>query len=81
MAAITSTPAKSNPKLNELHVPVGETLFRAGERADSVFVITRGEMGIFASDGATLIATLSTGPLLESKLSWARNTAWPLPKQ
>ena len=61
MAAITSTPAKSNPKLNELHVPVGETLFRAGERADSVFVITRGEMGIFASDGATLIATLSTG--------------------
>ena len=53
MAAITSTPAKSNPRLNELHVPAGETLFRLGERADSVFVITRGEMGIFASDGAT----------------------------
>ena len=61
MSSITSAPSANNPKLNELTIPAGATLFEQGDRATSVFVILEGEMGIYVSGGSTLIASLSKG--------------------
>ncbi len=61
MSGIISAPSASNPKLMELTIPAGVTLFEQGDRASSVFVILEGEMGILVSNGSTLIASLPRG--------------------
>tara|TARA_A100001015_G_C14988929_1_gene712912 strand:+ start:402 stop:818 length:417 start_codon:yes stop_codon:yes gene_type:complete len=61
VSSITSITPATNPKLNELTIPAGATLFEQGDRASSLFVILEGEMGIYVSGGATLVASLSNG--------------------
>ena len=54
MSSITSVTPVTNPKLNELTIPAGATLFEQGDRASSLFVILEGEMGIYVSGGGDI---------------------------
>ena len=42
----------------------GETLFEAGEPSDCVFVVVRGELGVFVGGSSAAVRTLGPGQLL-----------------
>ena len=61
MAQLIKQPSAANPRLNEIIVPAGVTLFSAGDKADAVFIVTEGEIGIYSGDSGAMIASLVKG--------------------
>lgn len=61
MTQLIRQPSAANPRLNEIIVPVGATLFSAGDQADAVFIVTEGEIGIFSGDSGAMVASLIKG--------------------
>ena len=61
MAQLIKQPSAANPRLNEIIVPAGVTLFSAGDQADAVFIVTEGEIGIYSGDSGAMIASLVKG--------------------
>lgn len=61
MAQLIKQPSAANPRLNEIIVPAGVTLFSAGDQADAVFIVTEGEIGIYSGDSGAMVASLVKG--------------------
>lgn len=61
MSRLIRQPSIANPRLTEITVPEGETLFCAGDKADAVFIVADGEIGIFSGESGAMVASLVKG--------------------
>ncbi len=61
MSGIERRPSQANPKLSEVLMTSGTTLFKEGDRADAMYIVQQGEIEISIKQGEHALATLEKG--------------------